>query len=973
MSTPSPLQDVLRATGYLIGQEPVPGLALGAPESRAHARLQPDAVWRDRSSLEVFFKFAASAPTPKQVASWHREAWNLGVAPLLWIVSPQKIELYNTFERPASTEDANSHLLDVFQLLDQELTRLDEYAGRLSMVSGRFWAHEKKVKRDGRVDQQLLGDLQDLEDKLCSSEYGLPRDVAQGLLGRTIFIRYLTDREIVRSDILKEFGSEQLDAILSNRERAYQLFEWIRDTFNGDLFPIVTAERRTVKSKHLRLVAETLAGVSPSTGQGSLWQYKFDVIPIELISSIYEQFAHAKDNDEAETEGLHYTPVSVVNLVLDEVMRDLKPAARVLDMTCGSGVFLVEALRRLVQLQSNGRPITRQLIRKTMKDQVFGVDKNEAAIRVASFSLYLTALELDPDPRPPKALRFEPLIGRNLFVADAFKLEQQADARRLCDMRFDAIIGNPPWTYAGSEAKPTWPVGRKPLLPPRSQDFAFVWRSIELAHAETRFGIVMRATPFFSSAEASRRARNALFDKLAPIALVNLSALRDDLFPTADYPAVVLLARLHNQPNTSTIPVISVPWTSSFLRSGAFEISPSDVRFVAVSDIKESPHALKAFALGTPRDRLLLRQISDETLTLAATLEKLNLKFVTGVQLLTGDRKDASHLIGLPLLDSGDLEPRIDVKALPAFSKEEIHRPRDRSAFRAPLVVFGEGLREGRVAAGFSDHDVVYTRSYYGISFAGKGKSETELAACLAGILQSAIASWYLLLTASEFGVHKRKVLLQDILQVPVPSFDRFNSPQGRNVAAAVRALDSQSRRSLNQGLSRLDEAIFDLYGIGNHARLVVKEGLARAKREYIGPRLQADQPISVLDLKDYSRAYLDILNAWSGALGREKYDAEILNVRPDAALRVINFVAGGTGEVRWTNLSENLNDAIANIGQRMRLPIAERLAAVRELRVHSDGELFVIKPAARRYWEPAAGLNDADAALGDGLGVSSA
>jgi type I restriction-modification system DNA methylase subunit len=163
-------------------------------------------------------------------------------------------------------------------------------------------------------------------------------------------------------------------------------------------------------------------------------------------------------------------------------MRDLKPSTRVLDMTCGSGVFLVEALRRLVQLQANGRPITRQLIRKTMKDQIFGVDKNEAAIRVASFSLYLTALELDPNPGPPKALRFEPLIGRNLFVADALNLGKDTDARHLCEMRFDAIIGNPPWTYAGSEAKPTWPIGHEPTLPPRSQDFAFVWRSIELAH-----------------------------------------------------------------------------------------------------------------------------------------------------------------------------------------------------------------------------------------------------------------------------------------------------------------------------------------------------------------------------------------------------------------------------------------------------------------------------------------------------------
>jgi hypothetical protein len=95
------------------------------------------------------------------------------------------------------------------------------------MVSGGFWAHEKRVTRKGRVDQQLLGDLQGVENKLCSDEYGLPRDIAQGLLGRTIFVRYLTDRAIVRADILKEFGSERLDTILGNREHAYQLFEWI--------------------------------------------------------------------------------------------------------------------------------------------------------------------------------------------------------------------------------------------------------------------------------------------------------------------------------------------------------------------------------------------------------------------------------------------------------------------------------------------------------------------------------------------------------------------------------------------------------------------------------------------------------------------------------------------------------------------------------------------------------------------------
>ena len=48
---------------------------------------------------------------------------------------------------------------------------------------------------------------------------------------------------------------------------------------------------------------------------------------------------------------------------------------------------------------------------------MFGVDDSEAAVRIAAFSLYLAALDLDPDPRPPEALRFEPLRGRTLLSA----------------------------------------------------------------------------------------------------------------------------------------------------------------------------------------------------------------------------------------------------------------------------------------------------------------------------------------------------------------------------------------------------------------------------------------------------------------------------------------------------------------------------------------------------------------------------
>jgi hypothetical protein len=219
--------------------------------------------------------------------------------------------------------------------------------------------------------------------------------------------------------------------------------------------------------------------------------------------------------------------------------------------------------------------------------------------------------------------------------------------------------------------------------------------------------------------------------------------------------------------------------------------------------------------------------------------------------------------------------------------------------------------------------------------------------------------------------VHKRKVLLQDIEAIPVPSVEHVTSRAAESVASAVQSIDETSKKSLRASLALLDRAVFDLYELEEHERIVVSEGLARAQREYKGPRLESDLPINVMQLKDYASTFLDVLNAWSSALLRERYDAELFDVRAASALRIIRFVKGGTGQISKAALDESVNDVIERIGKKMRLPIAERLAAVRELRVHADNELFIIKPAARRFWSAAAGLNDADAALGDGLEVA--
>ena len=100
-------------------------------------------------------------------------------------------------------------------------------------------------------------------------------------------------------------------------------------------------------------------------------------------------------SEEDDEKGTYYTPLHLVNLVMDEVYPwegEYKDTS-FFDPSCGSGVFLVEAYRRLVcrwMSQNDVHTINCDQLNLLLKNSIFGVDINEEAIRVASFSLSLT-------------------------------------------------------------------------------------------------------------------------------------------------------------------------------------------------------------------------------------------------------------------------------------------------------------------------------------------------------------------------------------------------------------------------------------------------------------------------------------------------------------------------------------------------------------------------------------------------------
>ncbi len=954
------LREVLEATGYLSNGEPAHGVFLGEDARiKCQAReFSPDAMWRSDSALTVYFKSEPEVPSEAEVAQWHQEIWNQGFAPLLWVVSPHKIDLYNGFARPQETEDAAKHRLGTFRNIERELDELDAFAGRLAMETGRFWQQASSVDRRTSVDRQLLDELAKLERSLVLM--GLDHSGAQGLIGRSIFTQYLIDREIITEQILEsKYGHRAFRKILRDPLATEQLFDWLRETFNGDMFP---AEGSTTPNpKHLNRVADFLEGMNSETGQTTLFPYQFDVIPVELISLIYEQFVHADTSTHNSDFGndVFYTRLPLVSLVLDEITEGLTGEETVLDLTCGSGVFLVEALRRLVDLRSNGQERSRELIRSILYGQIYGVDISVAAVRVAAFSLYLAALELDPDPQPPQALKFEPLIGKTLTVGDAWDVESK---------KFDMIVGNPPWSYRGelARAERQARVDPKYVLQPRGESLNFILRAMDFATEDTRFGLVLSALHFFGLSNTGALASRQVIEELSPVTLVNLSNHTDWLFPRSNLPAVVLFAR-HRALRQDTITTVQVPWTPAGVQSHTFEIARSDIITFSMADWKQKPEYLKASFVGSRRDLSLMDRLMKNHLTLRVRFEELGTKLSVGLTIGNKSR-DASHLHGLPLLTSNDLQP-FSVAALDHFYSERAQWPRERKTYRAPLLLVNENLRRNpRPVAAVVYQDTVYTDSVIGVALP---VDESETLHLFAAIMSSSLASWFFLMSSSSFGLWRPRIKLGDIERLPIPVLkEALNSEAGRYLVNTAR--DLQKGFPSDSDWQELDEAVFDLYGMDEADRIVARDGLFRASWQWKAGRNASVKPANVNEVSDYAKKFQEAVGVWLSSANQRRMRAEVFDLPEHAPLRVVRFVLEERSDLlepsglEVLNPDGDLRDILDRIGKRLDVPLAKSLVGQRELRVHGHDEVVIIKPAARRHWMGVSALEDADSVIAE-------
>jgi len=765
------------------------------------------------------------AETPDEVAEIRLRLWNLNRVPLLIATTPEEIIAHSCFESPSLKRGVNSHkpLLSCpwsrVSDFSQQFNRLEVERGR---VADRYKGH---FRQSGRVENRLITNLRVLRKGFDADHDEML--ILDRVIGRVIFIRYLEDRRILPRSRLREVTDKNtlIEVLRSGTAVTYKLFTDLADKFNGDIFSFPDFEEKRVKNTHLAAIGDFFAGDDLVSGQQSLWPYDFSILPSDLISSVYEQLLE----ESQRGDGAYYTPRRVVDLILDETLplvgglhrTSAQGTTRILDPACGSGVFLTEAFRRMIykQLTMTGESLDFDSLAHLLTRSIFGVDKSEIAVGVTALSLYLALLE-EVDSKTIWASASLPrIVGKNLVVSDFF------ENHLLNDEVFDIVVGNPPWISELSEPAMEYLSADSIEVPDQQMALAFLHAAANFLAPNGVLGFLLPSKALLHN--RSKRAiafRRLVFERFHVETVVDLSAIRRDLFRSAVAPAAVLIAKPRSDAiggNDAEILHVAPRSSPLQLSIDGFVVSDADVQSVSAGLPQERHDLWKTLLWGSMADHALLTRLRQNFQTLSELATERSWTWGRGVQVGDG-RYQAGFLVGMPYLEATAIEPfHLNLEGKTKVQKETMSRPRRRELFEGPHILIRRGLVDGRPAAAFSDSDFVHNDSVIGIS---GPRDDADRLRLVTAFLNSSLALYYQFLTSSSWGVERSYVELNEHLSLPVP-----NPPEEifHSIIKEAERASKQAQAGETEWRNALDDIVFDAYQLTDVERRQVIDQLS--------------------------------------------------------------------------------------------------------------------------------------------------
>jgi hypothetical protein len=401
-------------------------------------------------------------------------AWNTKNVFIVVLTDFNEFRLFDATIKPDTKNPDQGLIFDL--TFDKYLDNLDKLLV-LSKDEVEKGSLDKLILRDARskklripVDKSFLEDLTAWREDLAKDIYKrniheledhadednikihvkILNEAVQKTLDRLIFIRIAEDRKIIEPKSLLEevewwkMGGKRRDL---QRRLIDRFIGWNQD-FNGELLKPGPCDVLAVDSQLLADIIDSL--YYPKC------PYRFEVIGVELLGSIYEKYLgktikvspkRVKIEEKPEVRkagGVYYTPQYIVEYIVKntvgKIIEGKTPKQiekiRIVDPACGSGSFLLAAYQTLLNFHldyyekhpkesgqgllfpdvitdlDGSKRLSIEKKAQILRNNIFGLDIDPQAVEIAMMSLYLKCLEGEKDlPRKKELL---PSLAKNI-------------------------------------------------------------------------------------------------------------------------------------------------------------------------------------------------------------------------------------------------------------------------------------------------------------------------------------------------------------------------------------------------------------------------------------------------------------------------------------------------------------------------------------------------------------------------------
>lgn len=375
-------------------------------------------IFVDAKSLSVDIEHDKEAAF--QIRSY---GWSAG-APFSIVTNFEWLAIYDCSAMPHIYDEADyarihlfhfSQYVDVFETLCAYLLRENVIEGNVSFVRGKGETLDEKFS-------YLLGEVRKelakaILEKNKVNNVNLLSLYVQTIINRILFIRVCESRGLEKDGLLRDFATTNFWENFKNSSYAE-----FYDHYDGPMFmKIAPLQSLDIENSVFEHFLNSLYYPSP---------YCFDVIPLKTISDIYDLFLgyqlvvrNGEVTDELRSEfkksnGAVTTPQHLVNQVIKSTFSSISKLSiaemlklKIVDIACGSGVFIVGAYDYLVHqverrikegekveegfvLIQDGEVILTVEGRKAIINNcLYGVDINPEAVEVAKMSLSLKIID----------------------------------------------------------------------------------------------------------------------------------------------------------------------------------------------------------------------------------------------------------------------------------------------------------------------------------------------------------------------------------------------------------------------------------------------------------------------------------------------------------------------------------------------------------------------------------------------------